>query len=294
MKKIILFLLLCNFTLIGLYSEDSKTEKSGLEINLRQLSLNLNSTNVNNSNSNFSSSRLNTDSEMNVDGKLDFITNYFFKKFLWSSSILSEYGKTYIKPVNKEKYETENIDKILLNTDLTLRIWKFENLLGGFESGPFVSLEYETEFNKNKNSDDTEQNLRKILRSKLGFKVFEGKYLKNLYLAYIAEEDYTYETKSSKTGYETGYNLLFDIRDGIKFINFLKFRDYLSRTKENLSDIHYELEMELRLDVKLFNKFSMSPFINYYKSSLKSLHISADNWYTGISLSYSNILKKIN
>ncbi len=278
----IFFLFFFNFALINLFAED---KKEGLEVDLRQLSLNFTSTEIKNSNPNFTSSRLNTDSEVHIQGKLDFMTNYFFNKFFWSNSLISEYGKTYIKPKDLEKYETENVDKILLNTDLTLRAWLFENVLGGFETGPFASIEYETEFN-------SDQNLKKILRSKFGIKAFEGKYIKDLYFAYILEEDYTYEKNSNKTGYETGYNLIFDIKEGIKFANFLKFRKYLSIEKENISDLDYEFETEIRLDVKLFNKLSLAPFINYYRSALKTPHISADNWYTGISLSYSNMFKK--
>ena len=268
--------------------------KNGWELNLQQLSLNLTSTEVHNSAPEFSQTRLKADSQTSIQGKLDFFANYFASKLFWSNGLKAEYGKTYVRPIDKEETITENANKILLTTDLTYRLWKIENFLGGFEAGPFANIGYETEF------DATEveiggvkkRHLRQIIRAKAGAKLFEGKYLKELYIAAVGESDFTYSPTSDKFACEAGFKAETDIRDGVKFIAWSYYRNYLSQSKEYTSDLEYEVEAELRLDVKLWNNLAVAPFVNYYSASAKRFNCVAENWYTGISLSYSTFFVK--
>ncbi|MBQ3835245.1 MAG: hypothetical protein II816_07015, partial [Elusimicrobia bacterium] len=176
--------------------------KEGWEVELKQLSLNITSTEVHNGDENFAEARAKADSQTFIQGKLDFAANYFASKLFWSNTIFGEYGKTYVRPRDKEETVTENANKVLFTTDLTYRLWKVENFLGGFEAGPFANIGYETQFD---NYDGAP--LRKVLRGKAGAKLFEGKYLKELYAAYVVEADYTYRPESTNTAYEAGFRV---------------------------------------------------------------------------------------
>lgn len=261
--------------------------KEGWELELRQLSLNITSTEVHNGNKDFAEARAKADSQTFIQGRLDFAANYFASKLFWSNTILGEYGKTYVRPMNKEETVTENANKVLFTTDLTYRAWKVENFLGGFEAGPFANIGYETQFDNYEGAP-----LRKVLRGKAGAKLFEGKYLKELYIAYVVESDYTYRPESTDTAYEAGFRAEKEIRDGVKFKARAYYRDYQTYTEEKISDLDYEFEGEIRLDVMLWNNLSVAPFLNYYCASAQHFECVAENWYTGVSISYSTFFKK--
>jgi len=292
MKKVVLLVVavFISFTSIVL----AEGTKSGWELNLQQLSLNLTSTEVHNTDPQFNQARLKADSQTLVQGKLDFFANYFASKLFWSNKLNAEYGKTYVRPVDKAETITENANKILLTTDLTYRLWKVENFIGGFEAGPFANIGYETEFDATEVEIDgvKERHLRQIIRGKAGAKLFEGKYLKELYVAAVGESDFTYNPTSDKFAGEAGFRAEADVRDGIKFIAWSYYRNYISQSEEFPSDLEYEVEAEARLDVKLWNNLAVAPFVNYYSASAKRFNCVADNWYTGISLSYSTYFKK--
>ncbi len=283
MKK--LMLLVAAVTLLS--STAFAGKKEGWEIELRQLSLNVTSTEVHNGDERFDEARAEADSQTFIQGKLDFAAKYFANKLFWSNTILGEYGKTYVRPRDKEETVTENANKLLFTTDLTYRMWKVENFLGGFEAGPFANIGYETQFD-NYNGHP----LRKVLRGKAGAKLFEGKYLKELYVAYVVEADYTYRPESTDTAYEAGFRAEKEIRDGVKLKANAYYRDYQTYTKEKVSDLDYEFEGEVRLDVMLWNNLSVAPFLNYYCASAQRFEGVAQNWYTGVSISYSTFFKK--
>ena len=269
------------------FAATSFAAKDGWEVELRQLGLNITSTEVHNADPNFTQARLTADSQTFIQGKLDFAANYFANKFFWSNTVLGEYGKTYVRPADKAETVTENANKVLFTTDLTYRMWKIENFLGGFEAGPFANLGYETQFD---NSNG--QPLKKVFRGKAGAKLFEGKYLKELYAAYVVESDYTNRPESTNTAYEAGFRAEKEIRDGVKLIAKAYYRDYQTYSEESISDLDYEFEGEVRLDVKLWNNLSVAPFINYYCASAQHFEGVGENWYTGISISYSTFFKK--
>lgn len=277
--------------------------KDGWELELKQLSLNLTSTEVHNSReykeNAVSNARLTSDSQTFIQGRLGFAANYFASKLFWSNTLNMEYGKTNVRPLDAEEVVTENADKIVLATDLTYRLWKEESFLGGFEAGPFVSAEYETEFDPQEVEIEIDGvkykdtlNRRQIVRGKVGGKLFEGKYLKQLYAAYVFEKDFTDSPTSDKTAFEAGFRAEAELREGVKLVAWSYYRNYLSQSEDKISDLDYEVEAEARLDIKLWNNLSVAPFINYYSASAEHFNCVGDNWYTGISLSYSMFFKK--
>ena len=271
--------------------------KEGLELELKQLAVSITSTEVHNSSVAFTNARLTADPQTAIQGKLDFDARYFLPKFLWTNNLYMEYGKTTVRPVDKEELTTENADKITVTSDLTYRLWTVgEEFIGGFEAGPFVNIGYETEFDapeiEIEEGVKETGNRKQILRGKAGAKLFEGKYLKELYAAYVFERDFTYTPETNRSAFEAGFKAEAEIREGVKLVAWSYYRDYLSQTEEYISDLDYEVEAELRLDVKLWNNLSVAPFVNYYCAAAQHFNCVADNWYTGVQISYSTFFKK--
>ncbi|MDD3065953.1 MAG: hypothetical protein PHT24_06835, partial [Endomicrobiaceae bacterium] len=193
--------------------------KDGWQLELKKIALNVTSTEVQNAETykaaGVSNARLTSDSQTLMQGTFNFAADYFAPKSFWSNTLLMEYGKTYLRPVGKDEITNENVDKILITTDYTYRLWNIKDFLGGFEAGPFVNIGYETEFTPQDNTP-----LKKIIRGMAGAKLFEGKYLKSLYAAGVGEADYTYEPESTKFALEAGFKLENPIREGLKVVSF--------------------------------------------------------------------------
>ena len=282
MKKIAL-IMLCLLAVGISYAQDGK---QGWQVELKKLSLDLTSTEVKYAKEyqGFSNVRLTSDSQTSVRGSLDAIADYHAEHYLWTNQLLMDYGRTKIRPVDGETLRNENADSILLTTGYTQRLWKVEDVLGGFDAGPFASLGYDTEFTKPEDSPR-----RRIARAKAGVKMFEGKYLKELYAAYVMERDFTYKPYATKSAWETGIKLEAPVRDGVTFKFGALFRDYLDTTQKHPTDLDWESAADVRLDVQVYRHLYVSPFISYYTAKGKYIKDRGENVYIGVSLSFSRI-----
>jgi len=261
---------------------------AGWQLDLKRTSLNLTSTQVKNADvyADFSDSRLNADSQTAVQVFSNFEAAYSAPKYLWSNELLAEYGKTTIKPRLGDATKTESADRIIFTSDIAYKIWKVENLFGGFDAGPMANVSYETEF-----TSPGDVPLRKLLRGRLGVKAFEGKYLKSLYAAVVFEEDFTYPENSANTAWEAGIKIEQPVREGVKASYGLLYRDYLSHGKTMPTNLDYTLEANARMDVLVYKNLSIAPFINYYMAQGEYTDRLGQNLYVGVSFSFSRILK---
>ena len=286
--KLILFV-----ALLGLPANSFATEndRRGWQLDLKRLALNLTSTNVHHAvdYTGFADARLTADNQTTIQGALDFRGDYFGKHYLWSNGILAEYGKSTIEPADgSDKVTTESVDRIILDTSYTLRLWNVQDFLGGFEAGPYVLAAYETEFNKTADAP-----LKKVLRGEGGAKLFEGKYLKSLYVAGLFEEDFTYPEHSTKLGWTAGFDIHIPIREGVKAMFKGVWRDYLHESVKQATDLDYSLELDARMEVLVWNNFSVAPFINYFTAQAKyGGKPRGQNLYVGVAFSFSKLFKE--
>ena len=206
---------------------------------------------------------------------------------MWGNEVLLDYGKTTLKPVDGEKTTNETSDSILFTSSYTHRLWQAENALGGFEAGPFGSLSYQTEFNSQGDSP-----LKKVLRAAVGVKIFEGKYIKNFHVAGFAEDDFTYDPSSENYGWEALLRIEHPIRDGVKGVYSGMFRNYLYRSREEMTDIDYEASLDARLDVAVMKEISIAPFIQYYTAQARAFGKRGQNLQIGISFGFSHTFIK--
>ena len=286
LTKIILFLaLLClNANIFA-----KENDRRGWQLDLQRLGLNITSTSVTHAADygNFADARLTANNQTTVQGALNFKADYFGRLYLWSSGLLAEYGKSTIEQPNGTKTTTESVDRIILDTAYTLRLWNVENFLGGFEAGPYLLAAYETEFNSTGIAP-----LKKVLRGEGGAKLFEGKYLKALYVAALFEEDFTYPENSSKFGYTAGFDIQIPVREGVKAMFKGIWRDYLHESIKQNSDLDYSLELDARMEVLVWKNLSVAPFINYFTAQGKYVAPRGQNVYVGVSISFSKLFKE--
>ncbi|PAF46814.1 hypothetical protein BKH46_06255 [Helicobacter sp. 12S02634-8] len=277
-------LLLCVWGLWG-QNLDIDTTKDGWQLELKRISLNFSSTSLKNQNlySSFSNSRIRGTSQIVTQTFGEFDANFYAKNFVIFNSLLAEYGRNIISPQKGGKIDNKTLDRILLSTDYTQRIWKFESL-GGFELGPYAQLSYRTEF-----TPQPGLNRIKILRFSSGFKIFEGKYVKNLYANLFGEEDFTYAKFAESLGVQMGFDIEQKVREGVDFTYHMDFKNYLLNNYPPSHNPQYELEFEARMNTNLYKNFSISPFVSFYMLKGRYFKEIGTNIFIGVSISYNQI-----
>lgn len=256
--------------------------KSPLRANFRRVALDLSSTSVKNAKDyqNSPSSQLSSDGETVTKGVFDFVLEYEQPDYQWNNSLFMEYGRTKVKPAEGPDTTSETADKILLTSDYAKKSWRWRDA----DVGPFASLGYQTEFQKN---DDAP--LTKTLRGKGGYKIFNGKYIKELYAALVEEYDMTYSPANTKTAWEIGMTYEYPLRDGVKFQFDTYFRDYFYYSRYRGTDFKYELNFVGRMDVKINNTFSMAPFVQYFMAQDRQSSKYGSNLMIGVSVAYADL-----
>ncbi len=258
--------------------------------NLKNLSLQATSTEVKNAQyyQNFSNSRLTSDSQKVLQGRLNAAAEYYKDRIRWNNNLLLEYGRVSLRSYSGAKSSNESMDKISLSTDYTYKCIDVKDILGGFLLGPFLSLGYDTEFTR-----PADAPRYKALRGKGGIRLFEGKYLKDLYLALAPEVDFTYAAPSNKYAWEFGVKLEQPVNPNTKAIYRAMVRDFFVADNKNNTDYSYEIELDTRLETEVWRKFSVAPFITYYQAKAKGFDQKGSNLYIGVSLSYSRLFKRL-
>ena len=275
-KKVILLVLML------VEAGAAAAEESGsLTANLKRAALEISSTSVSNADKyqNSPVSALNTDSQEVYKGVLDFILEYNNPTTQWNNRIFMNYGKTTLKPSGEPKTSSENNDEILLTSDYSRKLWRY----AGADAGPFASLGYQTEFTANGDAPKTQ-----ILRLKSGIKLFNGAYVKDLYAAAVVEEDFTYSPDNIKTALEVGIRAEYLLREGVTFEAESYYRDYLTYSRYQGTDFRYDLNINARMKVQLYEKLSFGPVVSYRRAQSREADVAGSNLMVGVSLEYSD------
>lgn len=265
------------------FADDSGIPPEGrLRANFRRVALDISSTEVSNAKEyqNSPNSNLSADSETVFKGVFDFVLEDEHPDWQWNNSLYMEYGRTKLRPAEGESTTSESADKILLTSDYNRKMWRYKEA----HVGPFASLGYQTEFTAN---NDAPRN--KTFRGKAGIKLFNGKYIKELYAAAVEELDLTYSRSDTKTAYEIGIRAEYPLREGVKFQLESYFRDYLIYSRYVGTDFKYEFNLTSRMDVKIKNNFSLAPYITYFQAQAREAPVEGSNFMIGLSFSYSGL-----
>lgn len=254
----------------------------GWRANLKKASLAVTSTHVDNAKyyRDSPNSKLSGDSESVTKGILDFALEKNEAKYLWTNSLFAEYGKTKLKPIDGPDVVSENSDQILLTTDYARKVWRYWDA----DVGPFINLGYQTEFEPNDGAPRT-----KILRGKGGLKMFEGKYIKELYGAAVGEYDFTYSDEVTKFGYEVGLKAEYELRDGVKFDLDTYYRKYVDYSRYQPTDFEYEFSATGRMMVDVYKDFAFGPYIEYFRARDRGSDKDGSSTIIGIAVDYSGL-----
>ena len=263
-------------------TQPAEKPTSTLKANLRRLGLDFSSTSVKNARlyQNSPVSQFNADSQTVIKGVFDGALEYDRTNLNWTNSLLMEYGKTKLKPVDGPDTTNENSDQILFTSEYTHKLWSYKEL----DFGPFVSAGYQTEFTETKESPRA-----KIIRGKAGVKLFNGNILKDLYVAGVYEYDMTYPEHVSKSAGEFGWRAEYTLREGVAFATDGYYRDYFSYSHYVAEDLKYDLKATARMDVNLMSNLVFGPYVSYRQGKSRAADKKASNTQIGVSLTYKNL-----
>ena len=261
-------------------ADDAVADKGKLTLAVRRIGLEWSQTDVKNADVYEDSpvSALKADSQTFIKGVFDTALEYSKNRFQWDNSLFMEYGETKLKPVDEPETVSENADDILLSSNLSYACWEFS----GFKFGPTVRAAYDTEF---KTADGTPR--QNILRTNAGISLFDNEIVKSLYLTGVYEYDFTYAgEENSKLAAEIGWRLEYKIRDGVKLSSNGYYREYLSYSLYEKTDLERDLSAVLRLDTNLWGDLTMGSYVQYRRARARGVDVYGSNFIMGISFNY--------
>ncbi len=271
-----------------------KEQKIGWQIDLKQMSINFSSTTLQNQDlyAISADTRLRGDSQIVAQGILSLNADYYTRNFVVFNSLLAEYGRTVIFPKDSKTIDNKTLDRILLSSDYTQRLWEINEAFGvpkwHFEFGPYSRLSYQTEFVPS----TSELGRRQIVRINAGLKLFSGIVLKNFMLTAFGEKDFNPNIETQSFGYEIGLSLDKRLRNTTNLTFMLNFRDYLHNTTLSEYNPKYYLETEVRYNLNLYKKLKIAPFAKLYALQGKNMRVSGNNIMIGVVFSYAQMLRE--
>lgn len=270
-----------------------KEQKIGWQVDLKQISLNFSSTTLQNQDlyAISADTRLQGDSQIVAQGILNLNADYYTQSFVLFNSLLAEYGRTVIFPQNSRTIDNKTLDRILLSSDYTQRLWEINEAFGipkwHFEFGPYSKISYQTEF-----VPSSELGRRQIVRINAGLKLFSGIVLKDLMLTAFGEKDFNPNIATQSFGYEVGLSIDKRFKNSTNFAFMLNFRDYLHNTTLSEYNPKYYLEAEVRYSLNLYKKLKIAPFAKLYALQGKNMRTSGNNIMVGVVFSYAQMLRE--
>ncbi len=281
-QPIWLILLFCSC--LPTASAEEKTEKSNLRANFRRIAIEMSSTEVKNAElyADNPNSELSSDSKTELKGVFDFVLEYEQPNWQWNNSLFMEYAQTRLKPAGEPATTDEDDDQILFSTDYNYKLYK--DFFDNGDLGPFVSAAYETEFTRNNDAPKMQ-----AVRAKAGMKLFNGKIIRELYVAGVGEYDFTYsDNKVSKSAYEIGFRMRKSVSKEVRYEFEGYFRDYVTFSQYVPTDLEYELNLIARMRVKVYKQFSLSPYINYFQGKARGVDKEGSNFLIGVAFAFSD------
>ncbi len=266
---------------------DINEDKVGWEIDLNRIALNFTQSSLNNQKlyTSFSDSNLKGNSQLALQFFFTLNGNFYAPRFVVFNTAYAEYGFTQITQTNQNVVTNKNLDKLLFSTDYTQRTWDFDWGFETFEMGPYLRASYQTEFNPTPSVGR-----RHIINYMIGAKLFDGRYVKNLYFDFFGEHDFNIPTKLNGIGLEVGISLEYKFNEYIKWIYTMNFKKYLFNTIDSKILPDYQLLLETRLDANLFKSLSIAPLLRYYMLKADNIALPASNFMVGVSLNFGKVL----
>ena len=276
MKKLSLLLLVAMLSPFAANAADGRD----LVLDIRRIGLDLSKTDVRHADAyqNSPVAALRADDQEFIKGVWDTALIYNVGDLHWNNSLFMEYGRTTLQPYDGDKVINENADKILLTSDLAWARWHF----GDLKFGPMARASYQTEFRPNAGAP--RQN---IVRVNAGLALFDHPIIKSLYLTGLYEYDFTYrDNPVNKGAVEAGWRLEYAVREGVKFSTNGYYREYLTYSAYEDTDLKRDFSADVRMDTNLWGGFTMGPYVQYRRAKSREADVYGSNFQIGISFNY--------
>ena len=202
--------------------------------------------------------------------------------FFFTPSVSGSYGKT--------KYETYtglDSDKLDYNAEFLYAPFETKAFGGTALHGPFLTAEYETEFEA-----ENYDHRKKIYRGKTGWKMFDGKILKEAYAAADIErkeypgDPYTHYLVEAFAKGE------YDIpHTNLKFEASALYRRYMPCHDDNSTNLRQRLEVNAVLSTEIYKNLGMGFYTQWIYATGAKLGGYADSFTFGGTLSYKFLTK---
>lgn len=286
MKKLtltaaVLATMLAPYAAMAESTTDVVEKASSLKANVKRVALEYMEHSVSNRDEPNYPDSYNGDEQRNIGGLFDGNITYDRSNMVWTNGLFMEYAKSRTTEGDVTT-ENENKDQILLFTDYTHKVWQLEQGV----VGPFAYLGYETEFTTF--DLDGEDYRTKILRTKGGLKLYDGKYFKQLYVAVVEEDDMTYNNDNMKTGGEIGYEFSYPLNPNTNFVSEGYYRHFFAYSEKEPTDFEYKLSITNRVETKLVGDLYLAPFYNYELAETRGASKARSQSTLGLSLTYNN------
>lgn len=114
---------------------DINPDRRNWHIELKRIAANLSSTSIRNQEyyTSFSDSRITGDSQLMIQGFFDLGIDFYAPRYVVFNSINADYGRTIIYPKGEAKIDNRTIDRIVLSSDYTHRIWYIPRFIGALK-----------------------------------------------------------------------------------------------------------------------------------------------------------------
>lgn len=266
---------------------DINQDKAGWEIDLNRIALNFTQNSLTNQKlyTSFSDSNLKGNSQLALQFFFTLNGNYYAPRFVVFNTAYAEYALTEVTQTNKSTVTNKTLDRIVFSTDYTQRMWDFDWGFEEFEMGPYLRASYQTEFNPTPSLGR-----RHIINYMAGAKLFDGRYIKNLYFDFFGEHDFNIPTKLNGVGMEIGISLEYKLNANVKWTYTMNFKQYMFNSIDSKISPDYQFLLETRIDAKLFRSLSIAPLLRYYMLKANDIELPASNFMVGVSLNFGKIM----
>ncbi|WP_369607327.1 hypothetical protein [Helicobacter trogontum] len=266
---------------------DISEDKVGWEVDLNRIALNFTQSSLTNQSlyTSFSDSNLKGSSQLGLQFFFTLNGNFYAPRFVVFNTAYAEYGFTQITRTDQSVVINKSLDKMLFSTDYTQRMWDFDWGFEVFEMGPYMRVSYQTEFNPTPSVGR-----RHIINYMVGAKLFDGRYIKNLYFDFFGEHDLNPMTRLNGTGLEVGISLEYSLNKHVKWTYTMNYKKYMFNAEDSKISPDYQLFLETRIDAKLFRSLSVAPLLRYYMLKADNIELPASNFMVGVSLNFGKVL----
>lgn len=158
-----------------------------------------------------------------------------------------------------------------------------------FGAGPFYKLSYDSEFTKPQS-----QELRRLVRSTIGIKLFDGYPIESLYAGAVSESDYARGAPNTEYGWGAGMRLAWSVPGTrAKLALETDFVRFFDSVLDSPDDLKSEFECEVRLSVPVWRDLRLAHYARYYRFEGKIVPQTGHQLEFGFSLDFNFLLKPL-